>query len=130
MTKLDDIEESLEKPEIGGEDRDCFSVFFSEPPKTLLEFAGFVRDRYYRFAESGLEISVEILDKEDDEDEIHFVYHSLDHSGKPILFVIRPEGFPNGNLSRYGVSLCLEIARGEIRKREFNRFIDYLNRQT
>ena len=112
-----------------GRARDSFAVFFSAPPRTLLEFAEFVRDEYLEFSRLKLNISEERFEEVTNERDTPDMYHRLEHSGEPYLFVIKPCVNPIRRLEDYGDSLLLEIARGKLKRPEFNRFINYLNRQ-
>ena len=127
---IDIIVESGAKPLIEGEKRECFDVFFSASPRTFLGFAEFVRKKYFEFSRLKLNISEERFEEVNDERDTLDMYHRLEHSGKQYLFVIKPCVNPIRRLEDYGDSLMLEIARGEITKPDFRKFIKYLNRQT
>ena len=105
--------------------RDTFIIFFSNPPERLIDFANFVRDEYRNLRGIDLIISDKLDDSEDlCEGDAPTQYYRLEHERIPHLYVIDGIGKRDGE-----ERILLEIARGEITKPDFRKFIKYLNRQ-
>lgn len=106
------------KPIIEERERDAVGVLFSQIPKQLIDFTQFIKDKYQDKTNITLTVSSQQLVSDDCGTES---YYRLEYQGVPHLYVIDDIERVRGKMEP-----MLEIARGEITRKDFNRFVKYV----